>query len=68
MPLPSTPQERPSITSGTEPESSPAKPTPEPELTRRQLLQRRMPARGRLQEIVDRGQCVNDPWLDDEED
>jgi hypothetical protein len=36
-------------------------------LTRREAIQRRMPPRGRIQEIIDR-RPARDPWLDDEHD
>ena len=37
------------------------------ELSRRQLLQRRMPPRSRIQTILDQ-RPAHDPWLDDEHD
>ncbi len=40
----------------------------ERELSRRELLQRRMPSRARIQAIIDRRRCERDPWLDDEHD
>jgi hypothetical protein len=36
--------------------------------TRRRLLQGRMPPRTVLQSIIDRGEGLRDPWLDDEND
>ena len=38
------------------------------DLTGRELLQRRMPSRARIQAIIDRCRIERDPWLDDEHD
>jgi hypothetical protein len=40
----------------------------EPELTRRQLLQLRMPPRTGIKAIIDRRRSQPDPWLDDKYD
>jgi len=41
---------------------------PKQRLTRRQLLERRMPPRSVLEAIINRGKEAHDPWLDDKYD
>jgi hypothetical protein len=43
-------------------------PESEGQPTKRQLLQRRMPSRSRIQAIIDHRRNLRDPWLDDEHD
>jgi hypothetical protein len=63
VPPTSGPAEAPPIETVPEVSSNAIVPESEGPLTNRQLLQRRMPSRSRIQAIIDRRRGLRDPWL-----